>query len=61
MVPPGRIFVRSLGGLEVGQIYPFAIDVGWRRLNTHHHTEWHLLAAVSEAAFPGVEAINGHH
>jgi alanyl-tRNA synthetase len=53
--------VSSLDGLAVGGTYLFAIDPDWRLANARLHSAGHLLAAVAEAMFDGVVAVNGHH
>jgi alanyl-tRNA synthetase len=61
--PDGEVdhFVASLEGIDLGGVYPFAIDADGRRLNANHHTAGHLIAALGEELVPGVTAINGHH
>jgi len=44
-----------------GQRVALAVDRGWRRTNARLHSGGHLLAAVVEAAFPGLRTLAGHH
>lgn len=53
--------VASLDGLSVGQIYPIKIDVTSRRINAVNHSAGHLIAAVTDVAFPAIKAVQGHH
>jgi Ser-tRNA(Ala) deacylase AlaX len=54
-------FVASLDGLEVGGLVPLAVDAASRRVNAVNHSAGHLIAAVIDAAFPEIKAVQGHH
>jgi alanyl-tRNA synthetase len=54
-------FVGSLDGLAVGQSIAIQIDASSRRINAVNHSAGHLIAAVTDAAFPEIKAVQGHH
>lgn len=52
-------FVDSLDGLQVGGIYPFAINGQARSMNAAYHTAGHLIAGVVEN-YGNYKALSGH-
>ena len=54
-------FVVSTAGLVVGQGYDMQIEATSRRINAVNHSAGHLIAAVVDAAFPDIKAVQGHH
>lgn len=46
---------------EIDQKVTLDLDWQWRMLNARLHTGGHLIAALLQECFPGLQAINAHH
>jgi len=51
----------DIADLSVGAWVEAVVDGDWRARNARSHTAGHLIAALLEARFPELEAVNGHH
>ncbi|MGK7923265.1 MAG: alanine--tRNA ligase-related protein [Trichodesmium sp.] len=54
-------YVETIESFKVGQEVDIVVDEEWRLLNGKYHLAGHLIAALLENIFPGIQAIGGQH
>ncbi|MCT7960710.1 hypothetical protein NG791_08505 [Laspinema sp. D1] len=54
-------YVENIDSFTLGQEVEIVVDEQWRLLNSKYHSAGHLIAALGEKLFPGIQAVAGHH